>query len=103
VDDPSHEENYYSALHSDDYRIQEETKDPIAFLAKTADRDEFHYGDAMKQPDKKEFKSAMLLEFKDHITRGNFKIVKKCALSAKTKVLDAVWAFKEKGISYPIA
>lgn len=96
IDDPNHTEEYYSALHSDDYRIQEETKDPIAFLAKTADRDEFHYGDAMKQKDKHQFKSAMLLEFQDHIKRGNFKIVKKCTLAAGTKILSAVWAFKRK-------
>ena len=96
IDDPNHTEEYYSALHSDDYRIQEETRDPIAFLAKTADRDEFHYGDAMKQKDKKEFKSAMLLEFRDHIERGNFRVVKRCTLAAGTKVLSAVWAFKRK-------
>ena len=45
--------------------IQEDKKDPIAFLAKS-DNDAMYYHEAMKQPDKVEFQEAMVKEFLDH-------------------------------------
>ena len=38
---------YYQALHQDDFKLQDDLSDPIAFLA-TTDGDTLHYGQAMK-------------------------------------------------------
>jgi hypothetical protein len=48
------EERYYDAMHEDEYRIQDDMKDPIAFLAKT-DEDTMYFHQEMKAPDKEEF------------------------------------------------
>ena len=64
-------EKYYDALHQDDYSTQEEMRDPIAFLAK-ADKDTMYYHEAMQQPDKKQFKEAMVKEFIDHTNRKHW-------------------------------
>ncbi len=68
-------EQYYEALHSDDYREQVEMKDPIAFAAKMGD-DGFHYHEAIKLDDKVQFQSAMHKEFQSHITKKNFELVR---------------------------
>ena len=49
---------YYEALYQDDFRIQDDLNDPIAFLAFT-DGDTLHYGQAMKADDKEKFEDAM--------------------------------------------
>ncbi|GFH44538.1 hypothetical protein CTEN210_01012 [Chaetoceros tenuissimus] len=88
-------EHYYEALHSDDYKEQEEMRDPIAFAAKLGD-DDFHYHKAMKQDDKREFQAAMQKEFQSHITKKNFKLMPLSRVPMGTKILDAVWAMKRK-------
>jgi hypothetical protein len=42
---------YYDAMHEDDYKMQDDMMDPIAFLAHTSDPDTMYYHQAMKQPD----------------------------------------------------
>lgn len=88
-------EHYYEALHSDDYWEQENMKDPIAYAAKMGD-DNFHYHQAMKQEDKKEFQSAMHKEFQSHISKKNFKLILISKIKEGTKILDAVWSMKRK-------
>ena len=57
-------ETYYDALHEDDYSIQEEMADPIAFMAnKKGDPDSLYYHQAMAAPDKLKWHEAMLKEF----------------------------------------
>ena len=64
-------EEYYDALHQDDYEIQDEMKDPIAFLA-NSDRDTMYYHQTMKQPDKEQFQQAMEKEFMDQCHRKHW-------------------------------
>ena len=45
---------YYKALHQDEFVIQDELTDPIAFLAKV-DGDTLYYGKAIKAPDSEKF------------------------------------------------
>jgi hypothetical protein len=45
------EERYYDAMHEDEYRIQDETANLIAFLVK-ADEDTMYFHQAMKAPNK---------------------------------------------------
>jgi hypothetical protein len=46
------DESYYDVLHEDDYCIQDDMKDPVAFMSST-DEDTIYYDQAMRAPDKK--------------------------------------------------
>jgi hypothetical protein len=48
------DEAYYDVLHEDDYRIQDDMKDPVAFMSST-DEDTMYYDQAMNAPDKQNF------------------------------------------------
>ena len=74
------DEAYYDALHEDEYVIQKEMNDPIAFLASTqskskGDPDTMYYHQAMAAPDREQFKAAMRKEFADHCTRDHWEVV----------------------------
>ena len=80
---------------ADEYEIQREMADPIAFAA-SSDPDVMYLHEAMKQPDKKEFLKAMVDEVTTHTERGHWKIIKISEVPAGTKILPAVWAMRRK-------
>lgn len=80
---------------ADEYEIQREMADPIAFAA-SADPDVMYLHQAMKQPDKKEFIKAMVDEVTTHTERGHWKIIKISEVPVGTKILPAVWAMRRK-------
>jgi hypothetical protein len=82
-------------MHGDEYRIQDEMADPIAFLAK-ADEDTMYFHQAMKAPDKKEFVKAIVKEMNDHIVAKNWELVPREDVPEGVRVLDSVWAMKRK-------
>jgi hypothetical protein len=53
-EDKEVDESYYDALHEDDYRIQEEMKDPVAFMSAT-DEHTMYYDQAMRAPERQNF------------------------------------------------
>lgn len=87
--------SYYEALHQEDYRLQDEMDDPIAFAAKDGE-DTLHYGQAMRAEDRRDFIEAMVKEVEDHVRRKHWKIVHISEVPKGHKVLDAVWSFKRK-------
>ena len=94
-----HDEEYYDALHQDDYRTQDKMNDPIAFLAsckKSGDPDTLYYHQAMAAPDSAEFKDSMLKEFHDHCNRRHWEPVAIENIPAGTKILDAIWSMRRK-------
>jgi hypothetical protein len=46
------DESYYEVLHEDDYRIQDDMKDPVVSISSTKE-DTIYYDQAMRAPDKK--------------------------------------------------
>ena len=60
--------SYFDALHKEDYKIQEDMDDPIAFKA-SGDPDSMYYYQAMRAPDKGHFINAMIKEVEDHVQR----------------------------------
>jgi hypothetical protein len=90
------EERYYDAMHEDEYRIQDEMTDPIAFLAK-ADEDTMYFHQAMKAPDKEEFAKAIVKEMNDHIVAKNWELVPREDVPEGVRVLYSVWAMKRRG------
>lgn len=88
-------DHYYEVLHEDDYKLQDEMCDPIAFKA-TGDPDNMYYHQALKAPDKDEFLKAIIKEVNDHIDGNHWELVPASEVPKGTKILDSVWAMKRK-------
>jgi hypothetical protein len=80
----------------EDYELQREAEDPIAFAATGYDPDTLHYNAAMKAHDSEDFKVAMIKEANDHTTRSHWALWEKRNVPAGHKILSAIWAFKRK-------
>ena len=89
------DDEYYKVMHEDDYIMQEQMKDPIAFKA-SSDRDTMYFHQAMQVPDKTEFIQAIVKEINDHVEGNHWELVPASQVPKGTKVLDSVWAMKRK-------
>jgi hypothetical protein len=89
------DEAYYDALHEDDYRIQDDMKDPVAFMSST-DEDTMCFDQDMKAPDKQNFFEAIVKEVNDHITSKHWILIPRSKVPEGVKVLDSVWYMKRK-------
>jgi hypothetical protein len=89
------EEEYYDALHEEEYRVQDEMTDPIAFLAKI-DEDTLYFHQASKAPHLDELVRAIVKEMNDHIVRKNWELVPRQEEPQGINVLDSIWAMKRK-------
>jgi glutamine synthetase adenylyltransferase len=89
------EERYYDVMHEDEYRIQDEMTDPIAFLANT-DEETMYFHQEMKVPDRNEFVKAIVKETNGHIVSKNWELVPRQEVPSGIKVLDYVWDMKQK-------
>jgi hypothetical protein len=89
------DEAYYDVLHEDDYRIQDDMKDPVAFMSST-DEDTMYFDQAMKAPDKQNFVEAIVKEVNDHITSKHWILIPRSKVPEGVKVLDSVWSMKRK-------
>jgi hypothetical protein len=87
--------SYYDILHEEDFLIQDQMCDPIAFKA-SSDPDNLYYHQAMAAPDKNQFLSAIVKEVNAHIENNHWILVPKSEVPEGTKVLDSVWAMKRK-------
>ena len=87
--------SYYEAMHEDDYELQDQMTDPIAFLA-TNNKDTLYYHEAMKAPDREEFLKAMQKEFDSHMKKKHYELIERDAVPDGEDVLDAVWSMKRK-------
>jgi hypothetical protein len=81
--------------------IEEDTmrdlEDPIAYALKASnDPDTMYMHEAMRQPDAKQFKEAMVKEVHDHDSRKHWRVVEKKDIPAGTIILPAVWSMKRK-------
>ena len=86
---------YYDALHEDDYLLQDEMADPIAFIARS-DPDTMYFHQAMKQPDRKQWRAAVVKEVNDHIERKHWRLIPRTEVPDGYEVLPAVWSMKRK-------
>lgn len=88
-------EQYYEAMHEDDYTLQDNMADPIAFKAST-DPDTMYYHEAISAPDKDQFLKAIVDEVNAHIDGNHWKLVPRESVPKGEKILDSVWAMKRK-------
>ena len=82
-------------MHEEDYELQDQMTDPIAFLA-TNNKDTLYYHEVIKVPDKDEFLKAMQKEFDSHMTKNHYQLIDQNAVPKREDVLDAVWSMKRK-------
>jgi hypothetical protein len=80
----------------EDYELQKETEDPVAFATSRSDPDTLYYHQAMQADDAKEFKTAMVKEANDHTTKGHWMFWEKRNVPEDLDTLSAIWAFKRK-------
>ena len=59
------EQKYYEAMHQDDYKIQDDMQDPLAYRA-ASDPDIMYFDQAMKILDHKEFLNTSIREVNSH-------------------------------------
>jgi hypothetical protein len=65
----------------------------LAFKAST-DPDTMYHHQAMKQPDRENFKEAMQKECEAHYKEGNYKLIKRDELPEGATLLSSVWQMK---------
>jgi hypothetical protein len=87
--------SYYEAMHEDDYLLQDQLQDPIAFMTSTSP-DVLYFDQAMHQPDRSEFVKAIIREVNDHIERKHWKLIPRDQVPKDVKILDSVWSMKRK-------
>jgi hypothetical protein len=78
-----------------DWEAFEERNELLAMKA-SADPDTMYHHEAMRQPDREEFKKAMQKEVDDQMANGNFTIVRRTKVPKGATVLPAVWQMKRK-------
>jgi Reverse transcriptase (RNA-dependent DNA polymerase). len=78
-----------------DWNAYDEPGGPLAMKA-SADPDTMYHHQAMREPDKDEFKKAMQKEIDDQLENGNFEIIKREEVPEGATILPAVWQMKRK-------
>jgi hypothetical protein len=67
----------------------------LAYKAST-DPDTMYYHEAMKEPDRKQFLTAIEKECEAHYKEGNYKLIKRSKLPEGATLLSSVWQMKRK-------
>jgi hypothetical protein len=80
----------------EDYEIQNQAEDPMAFAASKSDPNMMHCNEAVKAEDSPEFKAAMLKEVDAHTDKEHWEVWAKADAPAGQDVLPSVWSFKCK-------
>ena len=95
LQEEQYNQKYYEAMHQDEYKIQDDIQDPLAYLA-ISYPDAMYFGQAMKEPDSKEFLNALIREVKRHCELKHWKILPRGEVPKGQPILDLVWAMKIK-------
>jgi hypothetical protein len=86
---------YYEAMHQDDYLLQDQMQNPIAFMAST-NQDTMYFHQAMQAPDRDQFKKAVVEEVNDHIENHNWELIPREHVPKGITVLPSAWSMKRK-------
>ena len=90
----------WDVLHNQDYDIQDEMQDPIAFhpqaMAASNNPDILYLREAQRAHDWKQFEQAMEKEVRSHEDMDHWELIKRDQLPPGASVLPAVWAFRRK-------
>jgi Reverse transcriptase (RNA-dependent DNA polymerase) len=83
----------YEALFPED-RLDK--SDPLMIYKATSDPDTMYMHQAMREPDRDEFKKAMVKEVTDQMANGNFSIVERTEVPKGQMIMPTVWQMKRK-------
>jgi hypothetical protein len=86
---------YYKAMHQEEYLLQDQMQNPIAFMAST-NQDTMYFHQAMKAPNQDQFKRAVVKEINDHIENHNWELIPQEDVPKVITVLPSVWPMKHK-------
>ena len=78
------------------FPVREIAEHPLTVFKATSDPDTMYLHQAMREPDRKEFVTAMQKEIKDQSDNGNFTIVKRSTVPEGVIILPTVWQMKRK-------
>ena len=81
-------------VYAQEARIEDD--DNIHVLKAQCDPDTMYHHEAMKQPDKDEFKAAMTKEVKDQLNNETFEIVPRSSVPKGATIFPAVWQMRRK-------
>jgi hypothetical protein len=62
----------------------------------TVDPDTMYMHEAMRQPDRQQFKDAMVKEVTDQVVNRNFSIVQQTSVPEGEPIMPTVWQMKRK-------
>jgi Reverse transcriptase (RNA-dependent DNA polymerase) len=77
-----------------DARIEQ--ANPLLAFKSTVDPDTMYMYEAMRQPDRQQFKDAMVKEVSDQMANGNFSIVQHTSVPEGDPIMPTVWQMKRK-------
>lgn len=80
----------------EEWLIQKDMAQPLAFAANKSDPDTMYMHQAMQQPDKKKFKQGMMEEIKAHTKNKHWEVIERAEVPEGDKILLSVWAMKRK-------
>ena len=90
VKEEQNNQQYYEAMHQDNYKIQDDTEDPLAYLARS-DPDTMKFDQAMKEPDRQECLNVAIREVKSHCELKHWKFVPREDVTKGKPILDSIW------------
>ena len=82
-------------MHEDNYRIQDEMEDPLAYRA-SSDPDTMYFDQAMKEPDRKEFINASIKEVNSHLKCNHWKLLPRSGIPKGEPILYSVFSIHRK-------
>lgn len=84
------------ATGDDEYEIQSQMWDPIAFAVKTSDPDTMCADQALREPDRAELIKAMEAEVSAHSANTHWKVISKRCVPPGVKIISCVRAMTRK-------
>ena len=91
----STDDDYYDAMHEEDYLLQEQMRNPVSFLAsKTGGT--MYYDQAMRQPDAEQFSEAAVKEVNSHTDCKHWEIISRDQVPHGHDIIPAVWSMRRK-------
>ena len=87
--------SYYDALRQDNFIIQDELQNPIAFQTQI-DKDTLYYSQEMRANDKRNFQNATKTEFDANSDRKHWDAIPLKDAPNDEKVLDSIWVMRRK-------
>jgi hypothetical protein len=83
-------------MHQEDYLLQDQMQNLIAFMASTNQDTMYFHQEAMKAPDRDQFKKALVKEVNDHIENHNWELIPREYVPKGITVLPSIWSMKRK-------